>query len=999
MKKIISMLLVITLCFSVLPLPAFAQNSINEYTDDEKEFILMKYTNNEHMLDALFGSDTAIAYWSMVNDSEENGFLKWAIERASKIIGEYPDEQDYAEILANLVMMQSGDIAEQVQNQSQYDDLKDGVDYVMDIVDIASDFVGGAQLLETISPIIDAATGGAEVIIDNVEQAKYYEVSIRDYTQSKLFLEAVANYAENKELQKAASSLVTANDKLLECRLKYLTDSTATLADYEAGFFVENMSFALLKTADLYQTDETVKWYVDCGEKLSDSIGAIFSAGSFAFNMTMLAGDIGFGTSDTFNRYQEMKIVSDVAGAIVEANSQIITPKNAEEDSALTDIQTKCNYYKMLISTHARGEYLVYQLLVSDAGLLSDFRVLFDYFKEPEETTDSWYEGQVECLVEYYDILNNIFNTKKNLNETTLNSSPNLVGCWTIDTQKTNSSNALSLQGAFGTGISYGYEMVLNEDGNASWYIGIGNGGDGTYTIQNTTGEINYLDYETKQENSVALSITQESGKEYILMEYGDYILYWIKKDETAEPVNDKISRRNFYNSDGLLVYYESYAYYDNGLLCSSTLHSVNYMSSGSSYIGTEYTFLYLYDENGNLIDTVLDALTISEWYNENTGEIVLDYEYDATGNSRKVCIYPKTESIEQEKFGVDASKTEEVYGNASIITTDLRSGWATAYLNEIFADEEPTDMTSCRLIYVDSNSIPELWIDYGYGYAGAEVYTQSNDGTDGISISQGGAKWIENENLLLTSGGHMDVYYDEVYKIEDGRFVLLGAGDYGAEDNSNVQYDEQDNPIYDYYWNDSAVSKNEYEQNLNNIFNGTRATNIYQNIYTYDQCKLLLQSLASYAMPSASEKSAGKLEQSIPSDAESFGEHHYKFFTLDSVKTWEDARNYCESLGGHLATITSSEENDFLYQLMVNAGYTSAYFGLTDSYDEGKWLWMDGTEPTFTNWHSGEPNSENSSEDYGMFYWKYTDGTWNDGDFGKRTNKGGTTFICEWNN
>ena len=155
MKKIFSVLLVITLCFSVLPISAFAQNDVNDYVDDEKEFIVLKYANNEHMLDTLFGSDTAIAYWSMVNDTEENGFLKWSIEKASQIIGEYPDKQDYAEILANLIMMQSGDIAEQVQSQSQYDDLKDGFDYAMDIVDIAADFVGGAKLLETISPIID----------------------------------------------------------------------------------------------------------------------------------------------------------------------------------------------------------------------------------------------------------------------------------------------------------------------------------------------------------------------------------------------------------------------------------------------------------------------------------------------------------------------------------------------------------------------------------------------------------------------------------------------------------------------------------------------------------------------------------------------------------------------------------------------------------------------------------------------------------------------------
>ncbi len=564
MKKIISILLVLILCLSTFPLSAFAQGAVSEYTDDEKEFIYLKYTNNEHMLDTLFGDDTAVGYWSMINDTEENGFLKWSINVASKIIGEYPDKQDYAEILANLIMMQSGDIAEQVQNQSQYDELKDGVDYVMDIVGIATEFVGDVDLLENIEPIIDATTGGAEVIVDNVEQAKYYETSIRDYAQSKLFLEAVTNYAENKELRSAASSLLAANDKLLEKRLEYLTDSAATLAEYEAEFFVENMSFALLKTADIYKSDEIVKWYVDCGEKLSDSIGAIFSAGSFAFNMTMLAGDIGFGTSDTFNRYQEMKIVSDVASAIVEANSQIIIPQEADEDSVLTDIQTKCDYYKMLISTHARGEYLLYQLLVNDAGLLSDFRVLFDYFKEPGETTDSWYAGQIDCMTDYYDILERMF----------------------------------------------------------------------------------------------------------------------------------------------------------------------------------------------------------------------------------------------------------------ELSDTDVPHG-----------------------LY-DAIDVPDNAVEFN---------------------------------------GHYYYIYD---------FAGL------APDDSN---------------------------------------------------------------------------------------------------TWENALGYCEGVNGYLATITSQEENDFLFSYMKQEGYSSAYFGFSDSVTEGVWNWCNGEQSSYTNWHGNEPNSENSTEDYVLFYYKYSDGTWNDGDFGNRTSNSGTAFICEW--
>lgn len=125
---------------------------------------------------------------------------------------------------------------------------------------------------------------------------------------------------------------------------------------------------------------------------------------------------------------------------------------------------------------------------------------------------------------------------------------------------------------------------------------------------------------------------------------------------------------------------------------------------------------------------------------------------------------------------------------------------------------------------------------------------------------------------------------------------------------------------------------------------------------------------------------------------------HRYKVF--DSVASkWEEAENYCKSLGGHLATISCQEENDFIYQLMIDAGYRSAYFGLTDSGNEGNWKWVTKEPVLYTNWHLGEPNSENGNEDYAMFYYKYSDGTWNDGDFGGHTVNGGTAFICEWDN
>ncbi len=125
-----------------------------------------------------------------------------------------------------------------------------------------------------------------------------------------------------------------------------------------------------------------------------------------------------------------------------------------------------------------------------------------------------------------------------------------------------------------------------------------------------------------------------------------------------------------------------------------------------------------------------------------------------------------------------------------------------------------------------------------------------------------------------------------------------------------------------------------------------------------------------------------------------SYNGHRYKVF--DNVAdTWEEARAYCESLGGHLAVINDEEENSVIYSYMKKIGLENAYFGFSDYEKEGVWKWY-GDESQYTNWHQNEPNNDNN-EDYAMFYYKYQDGSWNDGDFGKNTFNGDTNFICEW--
>ena len=128
------------------------------------------------------------------------------------------------------------------------------------------------------------------------------------------------------------------------------------------------------------------------------------------------------------------------------------------------------------------------------------------------------------------------------------------------------------------------------------------------------------------------------------------------------------------------------------------------------------------------------------------------------------------------------------------------------------------------------------------------------------------------------------------------------------------------------------------------------------------------------------------------------YGDESVYYFYDENI-TWDEANKYCGLRGCHLATITSENENKLLFDAMISNGIESAYFGLTDREVENDWKWCNGETLGYTNWHSGEPNGESSNEDYAMFYWKFTDGTWNDGDFSEGTNQGGHIFICEYDN
>lgn len=122
---------------------------------------------------------------------------------------------------------------------------------------------------------------------------------------------------------------------------------------------------------------------------------------------------------------------------------------------------------------------------------------------------------------------------------------------------------------------------------------------------------------------------------------------------------------------------------------------------------------------------------------------------------------------------------------------------------------------------------------------------------------------------------------------------------------------------------------------------------------------------------------------------------HCYQMYK--GVATWLEAKAFCEALGGHLATLTSAEENQFVHSFMLENGFYSAYFGLSDLKRTGDWVWVTGEPFEYTNWHRGEP-SYSGREKYGMYFYKHTKGTWNDSHFYEYLEDDpGWSYICEW--
>jgi hypothetical protein len=142
---------------------------------------------------------------------------------------------------------------------------------------------------------------------------------------------------------------------------------------------------------------------------------------------------------------------------------------------------------------------------------------------------------------------------------------------------------------------------------------------------------------------------------------------------------------------------------------------------------------------------------------------------------------------------------------------------------------------------------------------------------------------------------------------------------------------------------------------------------------------------------------------------------HYYEAVSVSSGITWDDANSRANAAGGHLATITNADENQFVYDLIAS---DDRYWTIDPSFpnngvgpwiggykpggpESADWAWVTGEPFSYTNWAPGQPDNYKNIEDKLFFYAVGAEkaSAWDDsaaGDYSSRPPVQ-KSYIVEW--
>ena len=241
-----------------------------------------------------------------------------------------------------------------------------------------------------------------------------------------------------------------------------------------------------------------------------------------------------------------------------------------------------------------------------------------------------------------------------------------------------------------------------------------------------------------------------------------------------------------------------------DGYMDLITISSYDYASGPD--VGTGYTEARIYSGNENGYFVYERKMT--EDANSALAELTVSNVLSFLG-------------VEKGRTPAEGQTAPDVNGGTAAAQTG--TAWKDAYI-KVLEDTLANEWSGFTLIYLDDDDVPELVMAGEYAAMGNILVAYTEDGVKKNQLDRLNFSYIERGNQLCNSEGLMDYYYDLVYTLQDGQLVLTDEGYYGAEDNSNVRFDENGEPIYQYKWNGKQVTKDEYAEGLNAAYDQSKA-------------------------------------------------------------------------------------------------------------------------------------------------------------------------------
>ena len=125
------------------------------------------------------------------------------------------------------------------------------------------------------------------------------------------------------------------------------------------------------------------------------------------------------------------------------------------------------------------------------------------------------------------------------------------------------------------------------------------------------------------------------------------------------------------------------------------------------------------------------------------------------------------------------------------------------------------------------------------------------------------------------------------------------------------------------------------------------------------------------------------------------------KYLLFDESIPWSIAKVYCETIGGHLATVSSAEEDHAIHTL-IQQGQKPWYF-IGASKQNSEWAWLDGSKVplsgSYANWGDTSGQEQTGPTGWGNYLMKYkTSSLWIgiSNFYSPESNMRRVGFVCE---